>query len=76
MLIHEIVNQQRDIPISLAKRRNRDGEHVEAVEKILPEGAFRDHLFEIAVSGHDEPYIDVDGAIGSQPLKLLLLEST
>src|SRR3569623_481325 len=56
----EIVDQQRDVFLTLTQRRHLDGKHVESVVEVLAEVAFGNLLFEIAVGGGDDAHVGMD----------------
>ena len=51
-----------------------DRHRVDAEVEILPEPALRDLLLERSQRRRDEPHVDVDRAVGAEPLDLALLE--
>ena len=57
-----------------AQRRNRDREHVEAVEQVLAELAALDEFDQVLVRRRDEPEIDLDRALGADGVDLALLQ--
>src|SRR3954470_18500445 len=66
-LVHEIVDQFRDVLAAFRQRRHADRHHREAVVEILPEAALRDLLLEVARRRGDDADIDVNlgGAAGA-----------
>jgi hypothetical protein len=53
----EMVHEQGDILASLRESGQLDGDHVDAVEEILPETAFQHQFPERAVGGRHDPHI-------------------
>ena len=49
-----MIDEQRDVFFPLAQRRQRDGDHVDAVEEVLAEVAVADRLAEVAVRGCED----------------------
>ncbi len=49
-----MLDQQQDILLAPAQRRYQDGDHIDAVEKILAEFAVFDHSSQITVGGDDD----------------------
>ncbi len=67
----EEIDQRRDVLAALAQRRHRQVNDVQAVEQILAERPFRDHVAQVAVGRGDDA--DVDAAhrsIGADLLQL------
>jgi hypothetical protein len=63
--LEKMLHQKRNVFGSLAKRRERDRQHVQPIEKVLTKLAFRHELFQIAFgSGKDA---DVDGDRSRSP---------
>ena len=56
----KMVDQKRDIDLSVPKRRQLNGDNVESVKQIFPEAAFLNFLFQIAMRGGDNADIDLD----------------
>src|ERR1700753_3230356 len=48
-LVQKIFRENRDVFLAIAQRRNKEGNYVQSIEKILPESAACDFLFEIFV---------------------------
>ena len=74
VLREEVVGQQHDVRLPLAKRRREDREHVQPVEQVLAERAGRHQLFERPVGGRDEAHVDADAVRAAEPLDLALLQ--
>src|SRR5689334_24571872 len=66
-LVHEIVDQFRNVLAALGERRYANRYDRQAVIKVLTEAAGGDFLFEVARGGRDDPDIDADlgGAAGA-----------
>src|SRR5690606_17914791 len=70
----EVLDQERDVALALAQRRQAHLDHVEPVVEVLAEAALPDLLQQIAVGRRDQPYVDLDGLDAAHPLELLLLD--
>src|SRR5262245_19257645 len=69
-----MLDEQRNVLSSIAKRRYRDRKHVQPVEQIPPESALAHFLEQVAVGGGDHPHIDVDRSCTAEPLDRAALE--
>ena len=56
----EAVGDRHHVLAPLAERRERDGEHVEAIVEVLAERAFVDQVEQIAVGRGDDPDVGLD----------------
>ena len=72
--IDEVLDQQRDVVGPLAKRRHRDGKHVQPVEEIAAERARLDRRLQVAVRGGDHAHVDANRCASSDTLELTLLQ--
>src|SRR5579864_7107683 len=63
-----MLDQWRDVFATLAQRRKRDGENIDAMIEILAKFPLSHQLVELPMCGDDHPYIDGNGAIASHPL--------
>ena len=68
------MGQDQDVLGTLAQRRDRDLEYVEAVIEVLAEALPRDGVGEVAVGRGDEAHIGLERAGPAQALELPLLE--
>ena len=59
---------------TLAERRQRDAEAIEAIVEIGAEAAVDQHQFEVAIGGGDDPHIGLDGFVAADALETLLLQ--
>jgi hypothetical protein len=73
VLGQEVPHEQRDVVAALAERRQLDGDHVEAVEEVLPEPPLLHGLPEIPRRGGDEADVDANGLEAAQPHELAVL---
>ena len=53
-------DQERDVFAAVAQRRQRHGQHVQAVEEILAERPFGDHLRELGMRRRNHAHVDLD----------------
>src|SRR5690606_3601334 len=67
-------DQERDVALALAQRRQAHLDHVEPVVEVLAEATLPDLLQQVAVGRRDQPYVDLDGLDAADPLELLLLD--
>src|SRR3990172_3611095 len=74
VLADEVLYQKGDVVAALAQGGQRDGNHVQAVVQVLPEGALLHGLLQVPVGGGDDPDVDLDGPGAPHPLDLPLLE--
>ena len=74
-LLHEIMQQQRDIFPPIPQRRNDDRDPVDPEEQILPELLLGNHLVKLLVGGANEPYVNPDRLIGPKPHDLAILQN-
>ena len=63
----------------MSSRRSRKGRHgegddVDAVIEVFPEGPPGDLLFQVLVGGGHHPHVHLDGAAAAHPLEALLLQ--
>jgi hypothetical protein len=73
-LRHEMLDQQRQIALAIAQRRQLDGHHKQPVVEVLAEFALLHHLLQIAVGGRDQTHIRLHRLLPAHPLKFTLLE--
>ena len=71
----EMIGQQRDIALAIAQRRQRDGEHVDAVVQILAKRPVLHLLFEIAMRGDDDADIHSNGSRSADALDFAFFEN-
>ncbi len=69
-----MLDENRDVGLARAKRRNGNGDHVEAVVQVFPEGARAHGGAQIHVGRREHAQIDRNGMRAAQPLDLPLLE--
>src|SRR5258708_32312113 len=69
-----VLNQQRDVLFSFPQRGNLNGEHVEPVKQIPPEGAHCDGRVQIAIRCRDNARVGSDRLIAADPLELTFLQ--
>src|SRR5262245_50574671 len=69
-----MTDERREIFAPVAKRRQRDGEHVQAVEQISSELAAPYVVCELAVRGCDDPNVGSSRPRAAEPIDLSLLQ--
>src|SRR5436305_229147 len=69
-----MLDQQRNIVLPLAQRRQLYRDHVEAIEEILAELPLIHHLAEVDVGGGDDPDIDPDRLDPAEAHEIALLD--
>ena len=71
----EVVNQEREVAVAFAERRNQDGDDVDAEVEIFAETALADGVFEILVGCGDQAKIDFASGAAAEALDGTLLEN-
>ena len=69
-----MLDQQRNVFLALTQRGQFDMEYVQPVEKVGPERALFDHVFEVLVGGGHASEIDFDDLIPADAGDLALLQ--
>ena len=72
--LNEVVDQQRDVFLALPQRRHIEGDHVETIVEIVPEGPFLDHSADVLVGGRHHPCAQRDLFPAPDPLEFTGLE--
>ncbi len=72
--VHEVLHEDRDILLMLAKRRQVNGIDIQPVEKILAEFASLRHGVQVAIGRGQNANVDRNRARASDPVNFLLLE--
>ena len=67
-------DEQRDVVLAIAQRRQLDRDHVEAVEEILAELPFLHHLPQVDVGRGDDADVDLDRLHAAEPHEVALLD--
>src|SRR5207244_9956604 len=70
----EVCHEERDVLPPLAKRREMDRDHVQAIEEVLAEHPVSDGLRDLAVRRGDQPHVDLDVARVADAADLALLD--
>ena len=70
----EMPGQEENVVPPLAQRGDRYFKYVEPEEKVAPEPARLNFLFQIAVRRGDDPYIDLNRPVPADPLERLSFE--
>src|SRR3954451_2177975 len=65
-----------DVWPPIAQGRQMDMEHIEAIEQVLAELSFGNHLAKVAVRGADHTHINHDRVAVAEPLNLARFEET
>src|SRR5262245_41550414 len=71
-----MMHQGREVLRAVAKGRQADREHIQAVEQIAPELAVLDVCREIAVGGGDDANVHSRRAWAAKPIDAALLQNT
>jgi len=74
ILPQKVIDQDRDVVLAGAKRRNRERHHVEPIEEILAKCPGAHGGPQIHVRRGDDPHIHRNGAPAAEPLDLPLLK--
>ena len=59
---HEMVDEAGNLVAAFAQRRDRQADHIQAVEQVLAESSFFDEPFEVRVGRGDDADVDVERA--------------
>ena len=70
----EFADQQGDVFAAVFQIRHLDGKHVQTVVEVLAETPLGDLVFQIAVGGGNDAYIDLDALVAADPLEHPLLQ--
>ena len=73
VLLEEVLGEERHVLPALAQRRQLHGNHMKAVEEVLPELPFFHHLAQLDVGRGDDPDVDLDRLDAAEPHELALL---
>ena len=60
-LVKKCPHQQRDVVSPLAQWRQIDRHHAKAIEQVITEFSFADHLLQVAVRRRDQAHVHLDG---------------
>src|SRR5215831_5639087 len=74
-LCDEGLHEERDVLGPLAQRRERDGEHVDPIVQILPEGLVTHSLGGVAVGRGHDPNVNLDLRLAPDPANHAVLEN-
>ena len=74
VLLDEVVHEQRNVLAPLPQRRQRDGEHVEAVPEVFAEAARLHLLEEVAIGRGDDARVGLERDVAADALELAVLE--
>jgi hypothetical protein len=72
--LEQVLRQLVQIRQALAQRRQPDRKHAQAAVQIRSETPMGDQLLEVDGAGGDQPQVDLDEAVRSQRLDLLVLQ--
>src|SRR5262245_36898018 len=72
--LEEVVDEQREVVLALAQRRQRDLDHVEPVVEVFAEARRRDFLLEASVGRRDDAHVGPLVLRASDPPERLLLD--
>ena len=70
----EVLGKRADVAGTIAKRRNDDRKHREAIVEILAKGLLLDHAGQIAMRGRDDSHVDADRALSADAHHLGVLD--
>src|SRR6266480_1553646 len=73
---HEVLEQERNVLLALAQRRQIDDRHVQTIEQVLSELALFHQFDQIRLAGGDNAEIDRYRIVGPQPFNLSLLQDS
>src|SRR5262249_279178 len=71
----EVIHQFGDVLFVFAKRRNVDGNNVQAVVEVFAKRPFFESGPQVAISGRDEANVDLQRARPAQAFELALLQN-
>src|SRR6266481_1813057 len=74
-LVQEMSGEDGDVLFAVTQRRHKEGNYVQAVEKILAEGAAGNLLLEILVCGGENANIHAESLAGADRLEALLFQN-
>src|SRR5262249_35521833 len=74
MLVHKIVDEQRNVLQTFPQRREINRKDFQAVVEIRTKLLVRNHFAEIAVSCRDQPYVDRNRSRAPEPFKFFFLQ--
>ena len=75
-LPQEVLGQLGNIFLALAQRREAQGNDVQAIEEVLAELAFHDHLAQVRIGRRQDAHIHFDGFGPAQPHEFTFLDDT
>ena len=75
-VVQKVASEERDVFGAATKWRQVNGKDIETVIEVLAKIAFRNRLLQIDVGGGDDPDIDVDLVMPSDPAETHFLEDT
>ncbi len=73
-LCEEVLDQQRNVFLAVAQRRQRDVDHVQPVIQILAELAFFHQLAQVRIGRGQDAHVHLDGLGRAERRELLLLD--
>src|SRR5262249_13854584 len=71
---HEVLEQERNVLLALAQRRQIDDRHVQTIEQVLSELSLFHEFDQVRLAGGDDAEVDRYRIVGAQPFNLLLLQ--
>ncbi len=75
VLFQEMVDQQRDVILAVAQRRQLNRDDVQAIEEILAEFPFLHHLPQVDVGRGDDAHVDLDRLHPAEAHEVALLDA-
>jgi hypothetical protein len=68
-----VLDQERNVLASIAKRRHSEHAAAQPVPEIIAEGALLDRGLQVAMRRRDEPHVHSGGVVGSERPHLAML---
>ena len=68
MLFEKILDKKRNVACTLSQRRDMDGNHVQAVEQVLPGFVFSDRTLQILVGCGQNADVDFNRSRSADPV--------
>ena len=72
--LDEVMGQRRNVLAAFAQRRNRNDDHAQPVVEVFPEIAHFDFVQQVFVGGRDDPHVDGDVLVASDPADPVFLQ--
>jgi len=69
-----MLDEERDVVLAGAQRRNLDRDDVEAIVEVFAEATLRDQRGQIAVRSRDDAHVDLDRLLATHTLERLFFQ--